>query len=252
MNHAQAHSTVGSGKAIHGTFSTTHWSVVLQAGEEFSPDAQAALENLCRRYWYPLYVHVRRLGWSEEDSKDLTQQFFARLLERKNLRLADPDRGRFRSFLLTSLKRFLADEWDKLRTQKRGGGQPAMSWDDFDPEQRYRAEPADALTPDRIYEKRWAGVVLEGVLAQLQSEYQKAGRNADFEQLKSFVWGDGRTGSYAEVAQRLNMQENAVKVAVHRLRKRLRDQLRLEISRTVSIPEEVDAELRHLRELLSS
>ena len=203
-------------------FATTHWSAVLQAGGASSPAADGALAKLCGDYWYPLYVHVRRLGWGPEDAKDLTQEFFRRFLERKSIELADPERGRFRSFLLTSLKRFLADEWDKLRTQKRGGGQQVISWDSFDPEARYRHEPAEQLTPDRIYEKRWAGILLEGVLNHLRNEYQKAGRNGEFDQLKSFVWGEGHPGTYAEVAVRLKIEENAVKVAVHRLRKRLR------------------------------
>jgi len=233
-------------------FATTHWSVVLQAGECDSPQAAAALASLCRAYWYPLYVHVRRLGWGPEDAKDLTQQFFARFLEGHHLERADPERGRFRSFLLTSLKHFLADEWDKLRTQKRGGGQRTISWDGFDPEVRYLHEPAENLSPDRIYEKRWAGILLESVLGQLQSEYQKAGRELEFAQLKSFVWGDGNPGTYAEASARMQIRENALKVAVHRLRKRFRDQLRREVSRTVSSPEEVEAELQHLRALFCS
>jgi RNA polymerase sigma factor (sigma-70 family) len=233
-------------------FNTTHWSVVLEAGGEFSPEAQEALEKLCRAYWYPLYVHVRRLGWGPEEAKDLTQQFFARLLERKYLKLANPERGRFRSFLLTSLKHFLATEWHKARAEKRGGDQLTISWDGFDPEERYRHEPAENLTPDRIYEKRWAGLLLEGALNLLRVEYERAGRGADFDQLRNFVWGDGHAGSYAEVAARLGAEEGAVKVAVHRLRKRFREQLRLEVLKTVAAPEEVDAELRHLRSLLSS
>jgi RNA polymerase sigma-70 factor (ECF subfamily) len=232
-------------------FVTTHWSVVLQAGREFSPEAQDALESLCKSYRYPLYVHVRRLGWGPEDAEDLTQQFLARFIGRKYLQLADPGRGRFRSFLLTSLKNFLADEWDKLRAQKRGGGQAVISWDGVEPEERYRLEPAEGLTPDLIYEKRWAGVLLDGVLTQLGHDYDQAGRGTEFNRLKNFVWGDGDGGTYAEVAVHLNMQENAVKTAVHRLRKRFREQLRLEVGRTVSSPEEVDEELRHLRALLS-
>lgn len=221
----------------------------MQAGQSGSTQAQAALEKLCRRYWYPLYVHTRRLGWGEQDAKDLTQQFFARFLENKFVERADPNRGRFRSFLLASLKHFLTDEWEKLRTQKRGDGQRAISWDSFDPEERYRHEPAGNLSPDRIYEKRWAGVLLEGVLGQLQAEYQKAGREAEFAELRSFVWGDGNPDLYAEVAARLKMGESAFKVAVHRLRKRFRDQLRQEVARTVSSPGEVDDELRYLRSL---
>jgi len=240
-----------SEKSEVGCFVTTHWSVVLQAGAEFSLEAHESLETLCRSYWYPLYVHVRRLGWGVEDAQDLTQQFFARFLERKYLQLADPERGRFRSFLLTSLKHFLTDEWEKLRTQKRGGGQRVISWDAVDPEERYRHEPQEQLAPDKIYEKRWAGILLDGVLSQLQAEYAKTGRVAEFDQLRNFVWGDGHAGTYAEVAARMKVEENAVKVAVHRLRKRFREQLRLEVLKTVSTPEEVDAELRHLRSLLS-
>lgn len=232
-------------------FNTTHWSVVLQAGGEFSPEAQGALESLCKAYWYPLYGHVRRLGWGPEDAQDLTQQFFARFLERKYVQLADPERGRFRSFLLTSLKHFLAGEWEKLRAQKRGGGQRAISLDGVDPEDRYRLEPKDELSPDRVYEKRWAGVLLDNVLSQLRAEHERAGRVAEFDQLKNFVWGAGYAGTYVEVAARLGVQENALKVAVHRLRERFREQLRLEVLHTVSSPEEVEAELRHLRSLLS-
>ena len=233
-------------------FDTTHWSAVLEAGREFSAASQEALEKLCHAYWYPLYVHVRRLGWGPEDAQDLTQQFLAQFLGRRYLERADPERGRFRSFLLTSLKHFLTDEWEKLRTQKRGGGQQNISWDGFDPEARYHLEPAENLTPDRIYEKRWAGTLLDNVLNQLRAEYELAGRGAEFDQLRDLVWGDGQTGSYAEVAARMKVEGNAVKVAVHRLRKRLRQQLRREVLKTVSSPEEVDAELRHLRALLSS
>jgi len=245
-----------SPNAVNGTraavFDTTHWSEVLQAGGQSCPAATEALERLCHAYWYPLYVHVRRLGWGAEDAQDLTQQFFARLLERNYLELADRERGRFRTFLLTSLKHFLADEWEKLRTQKRGGGQTVISWDGVDPEERYRHEPTENLTPDRIYEKRWAGILLDGVLNQLRAEYELVGRVTEFDQLKSFVWGDGNPGSYAEAAARMNVEAGTLKVAVHRLRKRFREQLRLEVLKTVSSPAEVDAELGHLRELLSS
>lgn len=235
-----------------GAFNTTHWSVVLSAGGESTPQAQAALERLCKAYRYPLYVHVRRLGWGPEDAEDLTQQFLARFIERKFLQRADPERGKFRSFLLTSLKHFLADEWDRLHAQKRGGGQAVLSWDGVDPEERYRLEPAEPLTPDRAYEKRWAATLLDGVLRQLRSEYESARRLNEFDLLKNFVWGDGLSGTYADVAAQLNTQENAIKQAVHRLRNRFREQLRLQVLQTVSSPEEVDEELRHLRSLLSS
>lgn len=235
----------------NGSFMTTHWSVVVQAGQSGSVEAQNALEKLCCSYWYPLYVHTRRLGWSEQDAKDLIQQFFARLLERNYLQRVDQKRGRFRSFLLTSLKHFLADEWERLHTQKRGGGLQIISWDDFNPEERYVHEPMERMTPDRIYEKRWAGILLERVLDGLKVEYQKAGRSEEYAQLKSFVWGDGNPGTYFEAAAHLGMEENALKVAVHRLRKRFREQLRQEVGRTVSAPEEIDEELLYLRSLLS-
>jgi RNA polymerase sigma-70 factor (ECF subfamily) len=233
-------------------FATTHWSVVLQAGHDGSPDAQVALNHLCKTYWYPIYVHVRRKGWGAEDAKDLTQQFLARFVERKYFQLGDPDRGKFRSFLLTALKHFLADEWDKVRAQKRTAEREAIRWDGVDPEERYALEPPETLTPDRAYEKRWAGTLLEGALSQLRTEYEAAGRLKEFDVLKSLVWGEGQTGTYAEVGIQLGMQEGAVKVAVHRLRQRFREQLRLDVLRTVSGPEEVDAELQHLRSLLSS
>jgi len=185
------------------------------------------------------------------DAQDLTQQFFARFLERKYLERADSERGRFRSFLLTSLKHFLVNEWEKTRAQKRGGGTAMASWDGFDPEERYRLEPGDTLAPDRIYEKRWAATLLDGLLARLGDEYQAAGRLFEFDQLKSFVWGDGEADSYAEVAARLGIEGNALKVAVHRLRKRFREQLRTEVSRTVSSLTEVDEELRYLLTVMS-
>lgn len=241
-----------SGPAGSGAFATTHWSVVLQAGQEETTISRAALERLCKAYRYPLYVHVRRLGWGPEDAEDLTQQFLVRFIDRKYLQRADPERGRFRSLLLTSLKHFLADEWDKLRAQKRGGGQQPISWDGVDPEQRYRLEPAEKLSPDLAYEKRWAATLLESVLGGLRSECASTDALREFDLIKNFVWGEGLTGTYAEVGTALGVEEGTVKVKVHRLRARFREQLRLEVLRTVSSPEEVDDELRHLRALLSS
>ncbi len=235
-----------------GLFETTHWSVVLQAGQDSSAAAQVALETLCKTYHYPLYVHVRRSGWSPEDAEDLTQQFLARFLERKYLQRADPDRGRFRSFLLTSLKRFLADEWDRLHTQKRGGGQHLIRWDGVDPEERYRLEPADpAATPDQLYDRHWAGTLLQGVMERVRAEYEAAGRLVLFDHLKTVEWGDRATGAYAEVGAALGMQEGTVKVAAHRMRTRIREEIRRAVLRTVASPEDVDSELRHLRTLLS-
>lgn len=231
-------------------FETTHWSVVLLAGDSLTPESQQALEKLCRDYWYPLYVHVRRTGWPEEDAKDLTQQFFARFIERKYLQLADPKRGRFRSFLLTALKNFLANEWEKAGAKKRGSLQ-TISWDGIDPESRYGLEPTNSLSPDVLYEKRWASVLLDRVLAQIRDEYAKSGREGEFDKLKGHVWGTEVVNDYASLATELGIEENSVAVAVHRLRKRFRECLRSSVARTVASPDEVDAELRHLLDVMS-
>ena len=235
-----------------GQFATTHWSVVLAAGHSSVPGAQEALETLCRAYWYPLYVYVRRQGQSPHDAQDLTQEFFARLLEKKYLRLADPDRGKFRAFLLKSLKHFLVNEWEKARTQKRGGGQSIIPLDAEIAESRYAAEPVQALTLDQVYEKRWALTLIEAVLARLRENYEAAGRLPVFETLKGFIWGDQATLTYAEVAPQLGLTEGAVKVAVHRLRGRYRELLHAEIAKTVATPGEVDEELQHLIAVLAA
>jgi RNA polymerase sigma factor (sigma-70 family) len=183
--------------------------VVLAAGHSSVPGAQEALETLCRAYWYPLYVYVRGQGQSPHDAQDLTQEFFARLLEKKYLRLADPDRGKFRAFLLKSLKHFLVNEWEKARTQKRGAGQCAIPLDADIAESRYAAEPVQALTLDQVYEKRWAVTLIEAVLARLREDYEAAGRLPVFETLKGFIWGDQPTLSYSEVASQLGLTEGA-------------------------------------------
>jgi RNA polymerase sigma-70 factor (ECF subfamily) len=226
--------------------------VVLAAGHSSAPGAQAALETLCRTYWYPLYVYVRRQGNSPENAQDLTQEFFARLLAKKYMRLADPDRGKFRAFLLKSLKHFLVNEWEKARTQKRGGGQCVIPLDAEIAESRYAAEPAQGLTLDQAYEKRWAATLIEAVLGRLRESYAAAGQLATFETLKGFTWGDHTTLSYAEAARQSGLTEGAVKAAVHRLRGRYRDLLRAEIAKTVATPDEVDEELRHLIEVLTA
>ena len=235
-------------------FATTHWSVVLRAGRESSRETQEALESLCRSYWYPLYAHARRLGWGPEDAQDLTQQFFARLLEHQYLQVADPERGRFRSFLLSSLDNFSKSEWRKQQAQKRGGGQWHISLDEQrDAETRFLAEPADpATTPDRAYEKRWAITMLERVLTRLRAEFSAAGRAEQFDALKVFVWGEPGAASQVDVAARLGITPNALGVAVHRLRRRFGELLREEIAQTVATPAEVDDELRHLIEVLGS
>jgi len=229
-------------------FATTHWSVVVQAGEHDSPKAEEALAWLCRAYWYPLYAYVRRQGHSIEDAQDSTQEFFARLLERKSLRHADRNRGRFRTFLLTSFKHFLINEWNKANREKRGGGCQVISLNAEETETRFRAEPA---SPDKAFERRWALVLLERVLDQLQGEFATVERSQLFEELKASLTGDGSECSYAEIGLRLGMSEGNLKVTVHRLRRRYRELLREEIARTVEDPEAVDEEMRDLFAALS-
>jgi len=232
-------------------FTATHWSVVLAAGSSSSPDSQAALEKLCQTYWYPLYAYVRRCGRSPQDAQDLTQEFFARLLAKNYLSHADRDRGKFRNFLLTSLKRFLVNEWEKARAQRRGGGQPVLSWDAAASETRYCAEPADNSTPEKAFEKRWALTLLEQVLARLRDDFSASGKAEQFERLKILLWGEKGAPAYAEIAAKLGLSEGALKVAVHRLRQRYRELLREEVAHTVASPAEVDEEIRHLITIIS-
>ena len=227
-------------------FTTTHWSVVLLAGQADSPHATDALEKLCRTYWYPLYVYVRRQGNSPEDAQDLTQNFFSRLLEKNYFAKADPDRGKFRTFLLRSMKNFLVNEWKRAGRVKRGGDLTFLSIDANVAEDRYGAEPANQSNPDAAYEQRWAVTLIEQVLTALRQEFNAADKARLFEELKGFIWGDKSTASYAEIAGHLNLTEGTVKVAVHRLRQRFRQLLRAEVAHTVARPEDVDGELRHL------
>ena len=227
-------------------FTTTHWSVVIAAGGIESVSAETALATLCQTYWYPLYAYVRRRGYSLEDAQDLTQSYFASLLEKKYLDRADRERGRFRTFLLSSLENFLNNEWDRASAQKRGGGQRNISWDDQDAEGRYLNEPVDELTPERIFEKRWAATLLELVLKQMREEFIVSGKEELFEAIKPHLWSEGPAASYSQLAVQLNMTVVAVKVTVHRLRHRYRDLLRTEIAHTVATPGEVDDEIRHL------
>lgn len=229
-----------------GQFTSTHWSVVLLAGQRATPQGDEALAKLCQTYWYPLYAYVRRQGVEPHDAQDLTQEFFARLLAKNYLGQVRREKGKFRSFLLASLKHFLANEWDRARAQKRGGGKTIVSLDDPSVETRYGLEPADVLTAEKIYERRWALTLLDQVLAGLRDEYARSGRAGVFEQLKEFLTGGKGSVSYAEVAERLRMTEGAVKVAVHRLRRRYRELLRAEVAHTVASPGEIDDEIRHL------
>ncbi len=234
-----------------GLFTTTHWSVVLTAGQAESPRAQEALSKLCQTYWYPLYAYVRRQGHNPHDAQDLTQEFFARLLQSHYFAAADPRRGRFRSFLLGTLKHFLAHEWQKGQALKRGGGRGLISLDAHTGESRYALEPAENATADKIFERRWALTLLEQVLVRLRQEYEESGKLRLFEALKPALTGDKSSASYAEIGARLGMNEGAVKVTVHRLRQRYGALLREEIAHTVASPAEVEEELRHLLSVLS-
>jgi RNA polymerase sigma-70 factor (ECF subfamily) len=227
-------------------FATTHWSVVVAAGHSSAPVARDALEKLFCAYWYPLYAYIRRQGYGPHDAEDSTQAFIAWLLQSRHLRLADPERGKFRSFLLIRLKHYLSDERKKVHAQKRGGGQLIISLDPQSAEDRYRLEPVTDLTPERIFERRWALEVLAQSVARLRDEYVGAGRTELFEELKYFSPGENGRSSYADVAARLGLTESAVKSAAHRMRMRHRDLLRQEIAHTVCTPAEVDDELRHL------
>jgi len=227
-------------------FAITRWSVVVKAGSSDSTDARAALEQLCRVYWYPLYAYARRRGHSPEDAQDLTQEFFARLLEHKWVARADRQRGRFRSFLLSAMSHFLSDEWDKARAQKRGGGATPVPLQFDTAETRYGHEPADNVTPEQTYERRWALALLEEVLRKLRMAYEEEGRMELFTALHPCLVGERTALPYKELAAKLGVSENTVKSAVHRLRQRYRQLLRDEIAQTVAEPGEVDEELRHL------
>jgi RNA polymerase sigma factor (sigma-70 family) len=237
---------------VAGSFTTTHWSVVARAGEGDSPAASLALERLCQSYWYPLYVFVRRQGHSYDDAQDLTQEFFARFLERKYVELADQSRGRFRTFLLRSMEHFLINEWTKGRAAKRGGSQKVISWDEREAETRYLAESSDQLSPDKIFEKRWATNLLERVLARLGGEFSAPEKRKLFDILKQSLGGENTTESYQTIGIQLGMTEGAVKVAVHRLRHRYRELLRAEVAETVATQAEVDEELRYLISVIRS
>jgi RNA polymerase sigma factor (sigma-70 family) len=231
-------------------FATTHWSVVLSVREKNASAGADALEVLCRSYWYPLYAYVRRRGYSPEDAQDLTQTFFERLLAKDFLRNVDREKGKFRSFLLASLNHFLSDEKDRANRQKRGGGRIFLSLDAQEAEERYRIEPHIEATAERIYERRWAFTVLELVLQRLASEYEQAGKAEQFSLMKEFLQGENP--SYTEVATNLGMTEGALRVAVHRMRQRFGELLKWEIAQTVASPAEIDEELNHFFQVLST
>jgi len=232
-------------------FATTRWSVVMLAGQAQSEESSSALEVLCRTYWYPLYAFVRRRGRDHDEAQDLTQAFFTRLLEKEHLTLADRQRGRFRTFLLTALKNFLVNEWEKGQAQRRGGNQRFVDWEATDAEGRFLNEPVDDSTPESVYERRWVATLLEHVLAQLRKEARASGRQPLFERLKEYFWGDSAEATYGAIAAEFNMSEIAVKGAAYRLRQRFRELLRAEIAHTVLNEEEIEDELRHLIQVMS-
>jgi RNA polymerase sigma factor (sigma-70 family) len=239
-------STETPSKTGHGIFATTHWTAVLAAGHAGTPQSDQALEELCRTYWYPLYAYVRRHGRSREDAEDLTQGFFARLLEKNFLEGISNDKGRFRSFLLVALKRYLANEWDRANAQKRGGGLTPLSLDWQDAETRYQVAPADNLSPDKLYDRAWAIVVLERVITRLRDENGADGKAGLYDRLKSFLTVGNGEIPYAQAAADLQMTEGAVRVAVHRLRRRYRELLREEIGQTLANPAQAREEMQAL------
>jgi RNA polymerase sigma-70 factor (ECF subfamily) len=227
-------------------FATTHWSLVLAARDRAAPEGREALAGLCGTYWYPLYAFVRRQGYPHDHAQDLTQEFFARLLERDYLQAVDRAKGRFRSFLLAACKHFLTNERDRSRAAKRGGGRPVLSLDLDAGEARYRRETASSLTPEKLFERRWALTVLDRVLARLRDESARAGKGELFEKLKTALTGEKNAARQAQLAEELGMSPGAVKTAVHRLRRRYRALLREEIAQTLDDPAQVEEEIRDL------
>jgi RNA polymerase sigma factor (sigma-70 family) len=240
-----SHNTTGI-QEQPGWFNTTHWSVVLHAGEQSSSQAAAALGKLCETYWYPLYLFARRQGQPVEDAQDLVQGFFARVVEKDYIAVADRNKGTFRSFLLLAFKRYMANEWDRANRLKRGGGQAIVSLDEQNTEMRYREEPVDEMSPEKAFERRWAVTVLDKVRERLENEMAAVGKAKIFAELKAFLSGAATEDTYADLGNRLGMSESSIKVTVHRLRQRYRELLRLEIANTVANPEAIDQEIQDL------
>jgi RNA polymerase sigma factor (sigma-70 family) len=236
----------GGGLREPHAFATTRWSLVLAAGGVNGDQAADALEKLCRAYWHPLYVYVRRRGYAPEDAQDLTQEFFHRLLARGDIAVANPEKGRFRSYLLGALKHFLSDERDKAGAAKRGGGAVIFSLDTEDVEARFAHDLASIEPPDREFDRRWATAILDQAMARLQTEFSGAGKAVVFQVLKPYLSATPEAGDYETIAQRLEMSSGAVAVTVYRLRQRYGELVRGEIAETVASPGEVEEELREL------
>lgn len=238
---------------ISSPFTTTHWSLIIKAGGDSGTVADNALEELCRSYWPPLYAFIRRIGNNATDAQDLTQSFFEHLLSEKRFSLADPARGRFRSFLLTSLKHFLVNDWRKANRMKRGSGALHLSFNCDPEEAMYVREPSTNETPETIYDRRWARRLLEHALESVGQDYHRTGQGLLFEEIRQLVWGAGSEHGYAVIGPKLGLSEGAFKVAVHRLRLRFRQRVRDAVAATLPDPEnveEVDAELEYLQKVL--
>jgi DNA-directed RNA polymerase specialized sigma24 family protein len=252
--HAASPETTSTGEVTprQSAFVTTHWSVVLTAGHSDTTRAHEALSSLCKTYWYPLYAYVRRRGHSPEDAKDSTQDFFARLLAGNWVADADRAKGRFRTFLLTALNRFLANEWNHAQAQKRGGGSASVPLDTAMAERRYCADTGIALAPDCLYDRQWAMTLLDRALNRLEAENQRSGKAAEFATLSPALTAERGDIPYAAMAAQLNLSEPATRMAVHRLRKRFREVFREEIAQTVAQPDEVEEEIRYLLAALAA
>jgi RNA polymerase sigma factor (sigma-70 family) len=240
----------GQGEA--GAFSTTNWSVVLTAAQHNLAGAAAALEQLCRRYWYPIYAFIRRRGSGRQEAEDLTQGFFAHLLEMETLKKVDRQKGKFRTFLLAALTKFLSNEWDKRQTAKRGGRRQIISFDEATAEDLYGLEPVELDSPEKLFDHRWASMLVDRVLALLREEYRAAGKEDLMAKLEPSLTQEASPGRYADWAANLGLSEGAARVAQHRLRRRFGELLRDEIAGTVATPAEVDEEIRHLFAVISA
>jgi len=237
-------------KSRAAIFATTHWSVVLAAGQSTDAQASEALEKLCCAYWYPLYAYVRRRGYDVQSAEDMVQGFFARLLEKNSLAGLEPFGGKFRSYLLVAMNRFLANERERAAAARRGGGRTLVSLDDESAEAEYRLERASDLTPEKIYDRRWALAVMEQAMTRLREEFTAGAMKRQFDRLHPFLSHPAAEGDYAAAATELEMTPSAVAVAVHRLRQRYRELVRAEIANTVSAASEIDEELRYLLSLI--
>ena len=230
---------------------TTHWTTVLQAAQTGTPEKSSALEKLCRAYWYPLFVFVRRKGYAQQDAEDLTQAFFEYVLSKEAMKKVDQSKGRFRSFLLAAMSNFLANEWDKRKAQRRGGDYRTFVFTDCSPEELYRHEPVENYTPERLFERRWAFIVIERVIGKLRVEYENTGRKELVTAIEPFLTAETTGPALVAPAGQLGMSPEALKVAVHRMRRRFGLLLRGEVALTVSSDEEVDAEVRALLTAIS-